>query len=349
MAKPTRTTIAVAITFVAVAAFGACVAALAGSMYNEVVALPHEVMVLVSIFTIGFAALGLVHIVWTRGDPSHLLCLFLVFADLVCCSVLLGDAVNAIPLTMRAVEKAPVLTTYQHRMEAFFASDASRQYNYSDSLLGRGYASDVPSNPMRYTYSDEPPFLQRLPTRTNHRVPGMWPDPNVTAEIARTLATLPTIFFNVMVTATTTIDSFCVNLTETRSNVSTLDPVAVQRAAAIKSELYNLCRGCAVLSNVTTKYDALQSWIHATCPMDVPKPTGAYCVATADCTAYKIKNQEDLPVLIARDYELAVAIAAGTLVFFLLLLFARLWVLHRAQKRREAMREAVVQTPVNNA
>ena len=46
--------------------------------------------------------------------------------------------------------------------------------------------------------------------------------------------------------------------------------------------------------------------------------------------------------------ELAVAIAAGALVFILLLLFARLWVLHRAENFRNAMREAVVQTPVNN-
>ena len=56
MPKPTRTTIAVAIAFVAVAAYGAYVAALLGSMYDELVALPHEAMVVTSIFTTAFAA-----------------------------------------------------------------------------------------------------------------------------------------------------------------------------------------------------------------------------------------------------------------------------------------------------
>ena len=393
MPKPTRTTIAVAIAFVAVVAFGACIAALAASMYDELVALPHEAMVVTSIFTTAFAALGLVHLVWTRGDPSHSTCLFFLLANLACCSVLLGYAINAIPLTMIAIEATPKLTTYQHRMETFFASDTSRQNDYGHTLFGRFTPNGIPSNPLSYSDSRQYPFkaasafadaycasegrrfCSAFPLVQTILYPGMWPDPNVTAEIARNLSTLPTTFFNVPVTATTTLDSFCaaVDLADTWSNVSTLDPVAVQRAAAMKSDLNNLCRGCAMLSNITTKSNALERWIHATCPMDVPKPTGAYCVATADCAEYKSKFQADycpfssVPIYertyfnpsyaacfghtlmtAAHQCELAVAIAAGALVFILLLLFARLWVLRRAENFRNAMREAVVQTPVNN-
>ncbi|KDO18102.1 hypothetical protein SPRG_16445 [Saprolegnia parasitica CBS 223.65] len=386
MPKPTRTTIAVVITFVAVAAFGACIAALASSMYNELVMLPHEDMVVTSIFTTTFAALGLVHIVWTRGDPSHSLCLFLLFADLACCSVLLGDAVNAIPLTMRAIKNAPALTTYQHRMEAFFASDASRQYNYSHTL-GSGVAnaprnpiaSEYPSKAARafadaYCVSEGHRFCSAHPLVQTILYPGMWPDPNVTAEIARTLSTLPTTFLDVPVTASTTIDSFCaaVNLASGRSNVIV---AGIERADEFNRDLNKLCQGCAALSNIATKPDALDRWIHATCPMDVPKPTGAYCVATALCSEYKRKDGNDYCyfstslymhertylnpsygacfghtlMTVAHQYELAVAIAAGTLVVFLLLLFVRLWVLHRAEKLGEAMRAAVVQTPGNYA
>ncbi|EQC36892.1 hypothetical protein SDRG_05721 [Saprolegnia diclina VS20] len=392
MPKPTRTTIAVAIAFVAVVAFGAIIAALAASMYAELVALPHDAMVVTNIFTTGFAALGLVHIVWTRGDPSHSTCLFFLFANVACCSVLLGYAVSAIPLTMRAIEAAPALTTYQHRMEAFFASGTSRQFNYSDSLSG--YRSKVPSHPLSYSDSRQYPFkaarafadaycaseghrfCSAFPLTQTILYPGMWPDPNATAEIARTLSTLPTTLFNVTVTATTTLDSFCAAVDPMNPvyNVSINDSVAIQRAAAIKRDLYDLCRGCATLSNITTKSNALQSWIHATCPMDVPKPTGAYCVATADCAEYKIKTGGNIcpsfsiPIYertylnpsydacfgrtlmtVAHHYELAIAITAGALVFILLLLCARLWVLRRNEKFRNAMREAVVQTPVNTA
>ena len=311
MPKPTRTTIAVAIAFVAVAAYGAYVAALLDSMYDELVALPHVDMVMTSIFTTIFAAVGLVHLVWTRGAPWHSLCLFLLFADMVCCCVLLGYAINAIPLTMIAIERASERTTYQHRMEAFFASDAGRQYHYWDTLFHSGrYMPTLPSNPMPYSYNDLYPkkaasafedaycaseghrFCSAFPLAQTIVYSGMWPNPNVTAEIARTLSTLPTTFLDVPVTATTTIDSFCaaVNLTETRSNVSTLDMVAVQRTDEFNKDLSIICQGCAVLSNITTEFNALRSWIHATCPMDVPKATGAHCVASARCAEYKIKT-----------------------------------------------------------
>ena len=244
------------------------------------------------------------HLVWTRGNPSHSTCLFFLLANLACCSVLLGYAINAIPLTMIAIEAAPKLTTYQHRMETFFASDTSRQYNYSDILLGRSYGPNVPSNPMPYTYKDAYPkkaasafaeaycasegrrFCSAFPLVQTILYPGMWPDPNVTAEIARTLSTLPTTFLGVTVTSTTTMNSFCaaVNLMNVRSNAYMLGPVAIQRTDEFYNDLYNLCQGCSALSNITTESNALQSWIHATCPMDVPKPTGAYCVATGRCT-----------------------------------------------------------------
>ncbi|EQC30990.1 hypothetical protein SDRG_11463 [Saprolegnia diclina VS20] len=129
MPKPTRTTVAVAIAFVVVATYGGCVVALDASMYGALIVMPHATTV--GILTILLATLGLVHLVWTRLVPSPTLCLLLLILEVVCASVLLGMAVNGVAKTTSAVETAPALTTYQHRMETYLASDKARQYTYA--------------------------------------------------------------------------------------------------------------------------------------------------------------------------------------------------------------------------
>ncbi|EQC30867.1 hypothetical protein SDRG_11348 [Saprolegnia diclina VS20] len=151
MPKPTRTTVAVAIAFVVVAAYGACVVALDASMYGALIVMPHAIGAAITAIVI--AALGLMHLVWTRLVPSPTFCLVLLILEVVCASVLLGLAVNGVAKTTSAIETAPALTTYQHRMETFFASDKAPQFNYTDSLWSSN-AFHGPSNPMYRNYDD---------------------------------------------------------------------------------------------------------------------------------------------------------------------------------------------------
>ncbi|EQC30868.1 hypothetical protein SDRG_11349 [Saprolegnia diclina VS20] len=137
-------------------------------------------------------------------------------------------------------------------------------------------------------------------------------------------------------------------------------------------DLKYLCDGCAALSKVATKHAALQTWIHDMCPMTVPKPSGAGCVKAVDChefsgrtpsrsafTEFCFDSTYRNPsydtcfghtlMSVAQTYDRAVAIASGVVLLLLLLLFARVWVVHRVQEYQDTLRDATVQTPVDNA
>ncbi|EQC28667.1 hypothetical protein SDRG_13544 [Saprolegnia diclina VS20] len=93
MPKPTRTTVAVGVLFVAHAVYAACVIALEASMYGELLKRPNARTL--SIVLLLASAAGLAHLVWTRNVPSPNVCILLLVLDVVCVSVLLSTAVNA--------------------------------------------------------------------------------------------------------------------------------------------------------------------------------------------------------------------------------------------------------------
>ena len=384
MPTPTRTAIAVAISFVLLAVYGACTTAVAYSMYGPLLDMPAASTV--GILAIVLGGIGFVHLAWTWWSPSRSLCLAVLFVAVVCCSVLLGVAVEALPAASRAIELAPYLTSYQNIMERFFASDDARQYNYSDSLAGYNRPSTLPSSPRLSSYDDKYPsytartfaqayclsegyrFCSALPLTTTILYPGIWSNPNTTAEIARTLSTLPATLANVTVTATTTIESLCADarvqiMTSTRDQTN-----------ALYRDLYDLCHGCATLRKIaskTSKLDALKVWIHDTCPMTAPQPSGVFCVATAQCLERDLQYAErDSDVLCysawpmtylnpsydkcfgttlmttVRTYVVAIAAASGVVSLLCLVLFAHVW-----KEGRTRVNEGAedVQTPMESA
>ncbi|KDO26678.1 hypothetical protein SPRG_22206 [Saprolegnia parasitica CBS 223.65] len=380
MPTPTRTTVAVAIAFLLFAAYGACVKALDASMYSALLAMPHASTV--GTVAIVVAVLGLVHLVWTRCAPSPTLCLVLLVAEVVCASVLLAYAVAALSTTTHAIDDSPKLTTYQHRMEEFLASDAARQYKYSSSLTYT-WGVDAPSRPTLsyvgyeyprtvarmfndvYCMSEGRHFCSAFPLVQTIVFPGLWADPNVTAAIARNLSTLPTTFANVTVTATTTIESFCA-----RVNISYTIPR--DQTEPFMRDLGRLCSSCktlGTLATVSTDHDTLKQWIHTSCPMTSPKPSGVYCVTAADCIQTNVLRPERSDdsewcyvtesylnpsydacfghtlMSAARTYAVAIVIASGVLLCLSVLLLARVYVVRQVQRYQDALREAAVQTP----
>ncbi|EQC32456.1 hypothetical protein SDRG_09783 [Saprolegnia diclina VS20] len=349
----------VAVAFVAVAAYGACIAALAGSMYAELLALPDAILIVTSVIATIVAAIGLVHLVSTRGNPSYSVCLCLLFVVMVCCCTLLAYAIKAISLNTNAIETAPMLTTYQHLMEAYYASEKARKFEYVQTLSdwsrwSKLFSDEYPRKAANaftdaYCVSQGHRFCGALPLVQTILFPGVWPQPNVTAEIARTFSTLPATFLNVTVTSSTTINSFCaaVNQTSLLHNESMLGPVAIQRASDFKSDLSNLCRGCAALSSFSpVKSNGLERWIHSTASCSstaLSYYSSSYLNPSFDaCFGHALMSG-------ARPYILTTAIASGAVTALLLLLSARLWVLRRVVQARLAMAGAVVHTPVDSA
>ncbi|KDO18172.1 hypothetical protein SPRG_16404 [Saprolegnia parasitica CBS 223.65] len=264
-----------------------------------------------------------------------------------------------------------MLTIHHHHMEAYYALETVRKYEHLETLrswscwselLSDAYPKDA-ANAFTdaFCVSEGHRFFSALPLVETVLFPNMWRNLNVPAEIAPTFSAPPATFLNVTVTSTTTITSFC----------ATVNQTSLLHNESLLSDLSTLCRGCAALSGFDPiKSNALERWIHATCPINVPKPTGVYCVRTTDCIGKKngrVSSTCSMTAFFhystsylnpsfdacfghtlmsaARMYIVAVAIASDALAAFLLLLCVRLWVLCGVAKARKAMAEAVPHTP----
>ncbi|EQC38071.1 hypothetical protein SDRG_04501 [Saprolegnia diclina VS20] len=364
----TRNAIAVAVAFVLVATYGACVTALVASKYGPLLEMPKASVA--SIAAIVVAVLGLARLAWA---PSYKVNLALLVLASGCCGVLLGFAIRGALTTSEAIAVAPTLPAYQQRMTSIFASDEARQFNYSDSL---GINSRLPSPTLStngayypfdaasvfaeaYCIGQGDHFCSALPLTQTIVYPGLWLNPNVTADVARNLSVLPTTFANVTVTDTTTIASFCAAATIAENDHMTPFETSVRQ----------LCSSCATLAKLAamaTTHDALKTWIDDTCPMTSAKPSGVYCIATAKCLQrdieypgrgydyfcyanwpYTYMNPSfdvcfgSTLMSTVRQYDVAIAVVSSLLLLVSLVLAAYVWRTRRGQDHADT----AVQTP----
>ncbi|OQR87263.1 hypothetical protein ACHHYP_09304 [Achlya hypogyna] len=330
-------------------------------------------LLMFGIALIVLAVVGLASFVFSTIDKCYtlhrvlLLLLVAVLIGFVVCA-----KVKALSSFTTALNYAPAFTTYQHRMEEYL-SNASLTTSYLDVRIG--WDSEAPRKPTlntdekypmghavifseAYCQSEASAFCDEFPFASTVVVPDMWRAPNMTFAAARALATLPTTFANVTVTATTTINSFCAEFMPLNNS---------------NRDLEWMCNSCKSIpkvqprvSKVQPQIDQLARWIHATCPMRSAKPTGAYCLSTVECQFTEGHGLDLLcaigysgsyvdPFLdrcfgttlmaTAVDYVWAAVVTSSVIAFAALILSWRLRTLHKA---REAQALSV-RTPIDEA
>ncbi|EQC38626.1 hypothetical protein SDRG_04327 [Saprolegnia diclina VS20] len=343
MLQRTKAALALALIWLVLAVYGIGLYLFEDSMYGRL-------RVLLGTATMGtlllvVSGLGLLHLLWTRAKPSLALCLMLLVADVVFCSVVLGGALTARGSAMYAIEKAPTLTTYAHRVEAYLAT---AQGSYAESLSAPG-APPVPAYDEAYpniaayyfntAYCDAEgnAYCRKWPLNQTLVRHGLWANTSGTAAVTKALATLPTTLANVAINATTTIDSFC----------------AAAKTEALDSEMKAICQGCAKLRRSPRERKEepkLATWVHTTCPMTAPSAAGIFCIywatSCSSClsdwrrTTLEPSHDECFGFTLQttiRQWADAIAITSGLLLLSALWLGVCVWRWRRAAQKSETV------------